>query len=127
MTRDVGDCFTPPYSYQSLSWFLTSKRFILLKHGVNDREELSRHRHFGRAPAPAPHHSAVQFLKIRIPAGGMGADLHQDPAQPPRTLFGDPAIVSLASRTVDAGHQAGVGTQVLGVGKSPDLANLTED
>src|SRR5262245_50676953 len=127
MTRDVGNFFTSPYRYQSLSRFLAPKRFVALKNCVNDRQQLSRHRYFGRATTPAPHHSSVHLLKIRIPAGSMDTDLHQNPAQPPRTLFGDPATVGLASRAVDARHQAGVGTQVLGVGESPDLTNLTED
>src|SRR5437870_4016200 len=110
MTRDLVALLTPCLSKDPLPRTTATKRFIIFKHRIDDSQQFSRHSESRCGKAPAPTHSAIQFLKARISIGSMDTDLHTDPPKPTRALFGDPTVKGFTSRAVHTRNQAGVRT-----------------
>src|SRR5919198_1255437 len=110
MTRDRVALLTPCLSKDPLPRTTATKRFIVLKHRVDDGQNLSCHGDFCRRKTTAPANPAIQTLQTGISIGCMDTDLHTDPPKPTRALFGDPAMKGLIARAVHARNQTGVRT-----------------
>jgi hypothetical protein len=79
MTGDPFGLLTPRFGQYSLPRSAAAKRFIVPKHRVYYRQNLSPYSHFGRRHASAPKNSTIQTLKPGIRIGGMDTDFHTDP------------------------------------------------
>ena len=90
-------------------------------------EQFSRDDNPSQLPAFALGDPLVALLVSAWLVPGVDGRLDENPAQPARALLGDVAGVNAAAALVDAGREAGVGHQVLRVGKALDVANLRQD
>ena len=95
---------------------------VVAQHDEEAHEELARHRDAGLRAPTAVVQRTVGAFEIGVEPRRVGGRLAEDPAEQGAALFGDMAEPILVGGGIEAGRQADIAHDVLGVSEARDWA-----